>query len=601
MLYRSNLKTTSILIIAYIAIFLSINNFIKTHATITFDIKVIESKVSDLSGQIYYSNNGAYTGENSKHFVLRRDMYNIYQIVNIPLYDKTIKYIRLDPLADAGEIMIKDFSILQGSWNHKKIQEINLKHINLKKLHNLEIIKKEKSFLHLLATGPDPYMQIENNLDIRSSIINYGEIIKISIISLLVLMLFVYIMKGIRSNYLKIEELLTVLILITYSFITVLYSNRTWVIWLIIGVPIIGLYIIYKQGPSNYILPIKNIIGILSLLTIVVLISDLANDKHQIYSYFSFIQYILSAMIIAIIFIQKKSFNYHFYKYFLLTFTVSIALFTTTLHFDIIRIDTVIAFGHRMSQHPWTQKNYMFWYLFLMWGTISFFYFSKLNKKDLFAILLILTTSCITIMSGYSDSAKLAFFLSLFIYLLFSFIKFDIKTLLFIPILISLYIFLMPWISDIIIYLSSLHERLAYREKHFALASALVKENLLFGYGYKTEASLLLQDFLAHDLLQKYGFKYLPGKNPHNIPLLIWLNFGAIGAFLFSFLIYLSMKKFILLTYTKNNQPALLGIISSFMIITTFSWSGWWPVTFLTYGFFVAMIFLSMNNKLARL
>lgn len=597
---KSYLKTTFIFIIAYISIFLSINNFMKTHATIIFDIKVIKSTVSHLSGQIFYSSGGVYTQETSAPFVLGNHMYNIYHTIHIPLYDNTIKNIRLDPLTHAGEVMIKDFSIIQGSWSNKKIQEINLKNINLEKLHNLKIIKKEKSFLHLLATGPDPYMEIEDDLDIQSSIINYREKAKISLISLLILILLVYIIKGLRSNYIKIEELFTALILITYSLITVLYSSRIFVLWFIIGAPLVGLYILYKQGLKNYILPIKNIIGIILLLTIVVLISDLANDKHQIHTYFSFIQYILFAMVIAIIFIQKKAFNYHFYKYFLMTLTISIALFTTALHHDIIRIDRVITFGHRMSQHNWTQKNYTFWYLFLMWGTISFFYFSKVNKKDLIAILFILITSFIMIMSGYSDSAKLAFFLSLFVFLLFSLIKFDIKILMMIPIIISLYIFLMPWISDIIIYVSSLHERLAYREKHFALASALIKENLLFGYGYKTEAYIVLQDYLSPEILNKYNLKYLPGQNPHNIPLLIWLNFGVIGASLFSLFIYLSMKKFIVLTYNKNNQPALLALISSFIIITTFSWSGWWPVTFLTYSFFVGMIFLSMNNKLIR-
>ena len=156
----------------------------------------------------------------------------------------------------------------------------------------------------------------------------------------------------------------------------------------------------------------------------------------------------------------------------------------------------------------------------------------------------------------------------------------------------------MPWISDIFIYLGELHPRLSSREPIIAISSALVKEHFLFGYGFRTTPSIPIQEYLPDVLLQKYGNPiHIPAMNPHNIPMLIWLNFGALGALLFSILIYKSLKTLIRMTIHKNNQAALLALIVSFLIITTFSWSGWWKITYLTYSFFVSIILLSLNTN----
>jgi len=96
-------------------LFISSYKTSKSYAMINFDIKIIDSKVSQLNGQIYYSSNHIYHKDLMKIFILRSTMYGEYQTVNIPITHKNITSIRLDPLPDSGEFVIKNFSITHGS------------------------------------------------------------------------------------------------------------------------------------------------------------------------------------------------------------------------------------------------------------------------------------------------------------------------------------------------------------------------------------------------------------------------------------------------------------------------------------------------------
>ena len=592
-----NFKIISIFIFTYFLIFISFYSVSKTYATIHFDAKRINASHSTSYGEVFCSRNGEFSKSNSKPFLYWRGLNHDFQSFNVPIFSKSIKYIRFDPLRDSGEIFLKNFLIIQGAGFNQKIQKIDFRDINLNQLHNIKIIQKEKNLLHLLATGNDPHLEITNSLDITSPITNYIELIKISILSLIVLIILSYIIKGFRSNYLKGEEIITGVVLLIYSSYTVLYGTQFGLAALLLTyLPIFVIFIVYKQGLLNYISYIRNMIIIVLILGIISFIINLSNDIKSI-DYFLFsLPNIFFSMFIAMIFIQKKAFNYHFYKYFLTILTISIAIFTIFLHYKIIRIDTTIALGYAMSMHVWAQKNYTFWYLFLMWGTISFFHLNKVNKNELYLIVAILLVSSIMIMSGYSDSSKLAFFASLIVYLLFTFVQFNIKTLMIIPIVLSLYILLTPWIADLFVQLSTVHTRLGWREPIFAIYSSVIKHNLIFGYGFNSTGAIVPSDFVSPDILEKYAHnKYMHKCSPHSTTLLIWLNFGILGASALSLLVYVATKNFIRLTYNKNNQAALLALIISFVIIITFSWGTWQAHSLLTFSFFIGMIFLSLN------
>jgi len=567
-------------------------NIQESSVKLNFEIQVIKSKVGRYQGQIYFSENTHYSKQNTKHYILHTANKG-YQKVSIAIENMKTHSIRIDPLSSNGEVFIKNIHVLQAN-------KIKLNHLNISKLRNIKVIKKTESFLHLQLTGSDPHFDITNNLLLSSNYIDYLKMMKSLIYALIFTLIMYFILLGFKYKYLTGVEILTAITLIVYTLYSVLYSNKVFANWLYYILPIFFIYILIQQGYKQFIRPTINIFIILITLSVLILIMDTIHDSNRIIPFLHFIKYMILGMIIVLIFIQKKRFNTHFYKYFLAILTISVSIFVILMQNGVIEIDRIITFGYKMSMSNWTQKNYTFWYLFLMWGSISFFSFNKNKKFDLFFILIILFLSYHMIMDGYSSSAKLAFIISFLFYILFSLIKFNKKILLYIPLIISLYIFFMPLIINFIIYLSQISLHYLERENIYTITTALIKEKILFGYGFKTSASILLHDYLPLNFLKNFNYTHIPAYNPHNIPLTLWINFGAFGTSLFSILVYRSMKSLILRTYDKINLPSLLALICTFVIITTFSWSGWWPNVFLTYTFFISIIFLSLNINLKR-
>ena len=66
------------------------------------------------------------------------------------------------------------------------------------------------------------------------------------------------------------------------------------------------------------------------------------------------------------------------------------------------------------------------------------------------------------------------------------------------------------------------------------------------------------------------------------------------------FLVYFVHKLLIAVieqTYHGRNNAALFAMIVAFGVITSFSWSIWYPQVLLTYAFFGVLLILSMNSN----
>jgi len=592
-----NIKKILALLLIYITIFFSIYHYTYTYATLQFEIKKLQASHGLAYGQIYYGQNSAYTPSQMSPFLHWWGFPKKFQPFELPMNTQYLNSIRFDPLSDKGEVIIQNMSIVEYDGFQEIIHPINLEKINLNFLHNIKVLEKTETSLHLLTTGKDPYIEISNNLNLVLSKNNYYELFNIGIYSLITLFLFLYLFQGFHSGYLKGDEIILALILIIYSGYTVLFGTQFRMAWLLIEtLPYLAIFIVLRQGLGNYLTYIKYMIFILIYLTIIVLFIDYIQDINAFEYYKMIFPNITYAMIISMIFIQKKTFNLHFYKYFLLILTLTIAIGTILLHYFIIRIDTTLAFGYTMAMSDWAQKNYTFWYLFLMWGTISFFNIKDNKKHESAIILFILIISAFSIYTGYSASAKIAFMLSVILYFIFTFIPFNKKTLMIIPFIVSLYIILFPWISDVFVLLGDLHPSLRDREGLFVIYSDMVKHNILFGYGFNNTGSLAPIEYVSPDILKHYADNlFMKGCAPHSLPLLLWLNLGLLAMLPFGLLLYYGTKRLIAKTYNNNNQPALFSLIVSFVIIITFSWGTWQPHALLTFSFFFGMLLLSLN------
>ncbi len=600
---RVNLKKLGILFALYIAIFAAAYHYSYAHAKINFEIKKVKASHGHAYGQVYYSLNNAYSPYQMYAFLHWWGFHHKYQSFTIPVYAETFNNIRLDPLSDAGEVVIRNVNVTEGAWFNKKVHPVDLNRVDPTLMHNLKIVHQESNLLHLVATGKDPHLVIAQELHIGPTRIDYAQLVNIGLFSFFILLTLVLLFKGFRKGYLRGEEILTVIMLLAYSTYTVLFGTQFKMAWLLIEyLPFIAILIILKQGLVNYLYAIRNIIFILVSLGTIVLIGDLANGTHTFSRYTDIIQNIASAMIIATSFIQKRRFNYHFYKYFLFAFTLFFGILTTMLHYYLFRIDTTIAFGFTMSMSEWAQKNYTFWYIFLVWGTVSFFHLRGYGYREKAALLLLLAVASVAVFTGYSASAKVAFALSLLVYLVLTYLPLSKKMLMGIAFLIAGYVLFFPWISHIFVMLKDLHHSLAGREGIFAIYSDLVKNNLLFGYGFNNTGSINTPQCVSPEIYRQYADNlFMKGCAPHSLPLLLWLNLGLVGMLPFSILLYRATKKLIDRTFKQNNQPALIAMIAAFITIITFSWGTWQPHALLTFSFFTGMILLSLNiNTLSK-
>jgi len=571
----------------------------RNYGTLNFKYQLIGAQLNSYrSVRIFYSENSEFTLKNSKLIVLKR-MYDGSTNINISIPSNKIKSIRLDPKPNSGEILIKNLQFIKKSGFNENKKIIDLSLITPQKTIDFEIIEKNKQSVLLLATGNTPMVILTQNLSIPSTL-NYFFLFKLSLLALIITVLLYSLLYGFKSKYLHGEEIIVTSILLLYSAYLFLDRNRSLDHNILILIPMISILSVLRQGIKLYYKPLKYIIIILFTLSAIIVINYLFNSNNHIHSYPPFILDITLFMFIVIGFIQTKNFNQNFYRYMLVTLILILASFTILLQYGIVELHELLMLEkYQISLTQNNQKIYEFWILYLMWGTISFLQF---NKKHLVLILSIFILSGILFQSGYSDSAPLAFVVSIIFYFLFSFIKFRLNHLKLIPIFIVLYIILTPWIAEVYASLAYLHPRLGGREAIFTIYSNLIKENFLFGYGFNSCIDLIPENYLSPELLEKYADNLrIKSCGPHSLGLLIWLNFGAIGALSFSTLIYILMKKFIIITYNQSNQAALLSLIVSFSIINTFSLGTWYAYGLLSYAFFLAMLFLSLNqNKITK-
>ncbi len=199
----------------------------------------------------------------------------------------------------------------------------------------------------------------------------------------------------------------------------------------------------------------------------------------------------------------------------------------------------------------------------------------------------------ISIFTGYSQSAMIAYILSSLVFIILSFINKAI-IIKYTPILVSLYL-----VSSTLIYKLLVSFDYFYYHSHgrgiiYEIALNLIDKKFWFGYRFHSSMNLLNMniDFnqnLRHILQVSYY--------SHSIPLWLWLNFGFIGISILSIVLYIALKKLLNNFKNSNQLPSIISLIVSFMIVTSLSWSGWWSIVFLTYAFFVSILLIVLKNN----
>lgn len=556
--------------------------------SVVFDAKLIES-FPETSGELFYSDGDDYSAAKRKVFRYK-NIKNKYQEIEIHIQNMSnISSLRLDPLPGKGTVEIKNFTLI----HQDKIYPINFLKIKNDTMHNIKILIQNENRLMLQCTGPDPYLELSDTLQVNKMTI-YNIILSI-LITFGASVLFILMVKLIKRF--TLENIILFGIIVIYTWQTILSSN--WAISqnLIVVFAIISIFVALYINPLYRIGYIKNI-GIFLIIYILMgyisfhITTELADREY----YYRAVPYIILASVIPLVYYNINQFNMRFFKVALTVLVIVIAVFILLVNYDILSSNSFI-YDYLQYRRMWMQKNYMFMYMLLTFGTISFYNIK--NKIDLLSVVALLVLVCFTVFSDYSDSAKLSFIVGLFIYILFSLFSIKKKYLLAMIWIFTLYVIFSPILLSLLD-LGAYLPKLNHRDAIYNTSTALIKEHWFFGYGYGSTLHVHLKDFVdAVDIPEHYHNTY-PGGHPHNLSLLFWLEFGIFGAIFLAYFIHRMLAYVIENTYNRINQAGILAMIVCFEIITAFSWSIWYPHVLLTFAFFGIMLVLSMNIKIKR-
>ena len=551
------------------------------HYTIDFDLKVSPSKEKNIC-QLFYTDQNNYTATLSQniacdfkenkmqHVTLKVYAKKVYPKIRFDLpegdYQATIKNLSLSFLFIKQTIIFDNIETLQNT------------------MHNMKILKYSQSSITIQSDGGDPFI----NLSHHANIDNYDILL---IIHTVLIFLLIYVLLFLLQE-LSTENFL-MLLLFTYTFYTVfgMYDIRFHYI-----LPLLTLYIaiIHKY----LFIPFIKEIALFATLYLgwaamtMILPVPLANS-YYLYETFP----LILGSIVLLIGVYKQHFNAHFFKKYLTALLVLLAIIMMLIHEGYLNNRDTLFGYFTFYTGPWLQKNYMFWYVLLTFGTLSFYDIKK--KKDFLFIFAILILSYFALYHGYSKSAMLAFISSTIVYLLLSFIKFKKNHLLLLIWIMTFYIIFSPILFSLID-LSSYHPRLVHRNTVYHTSAALISQHWVIGYGYGSTMLIDIRNFLPPETVAHLKEIVFRGGHPHNLSLLFWLEFGIIGAIFLAYYIHKLLLVMINNTYNTAKLAALLAMFVALDIISAFSWSIWYPKVLHTFTFFGVLLIISLNSQFAQ-
>jgi len=263
--------------------------------------------------------------------------------------------------------------------------------------------------------------------------------------------------------------------------------------------------------------------------------------------------------------------------------------------------------GIHTVNSDWNEKYHAFWLMFLAWIAISNTWKNDTRSKLLTTQLLIYAS--IAIFSSHSQSSQFALILAIIIFFI---SKFSMKGIWkFGVIAFIAYILLFPVLWQLFPFsqFEWIPERLYIRFLLFETASNGILDQWFCGHGFGSTLTLPIAPYLPEStsptdntlasLANGYNGLF-PGAHPHNLIALIWLDFGLIGAMLFTFFIYRFYRWLLPIMNDRDIAPFIIALIVSAVVIFSFSFSIWQTDVVLTYAMFFAclMSVLSKNHKL---
>ena len=242
----------------------------------------------------------------------------------------------------------------------------------------------------------------------------------------------------------------------------------------------------------------------------------------------------------------------------------------------------------RLDQSKWHDKNYAFWQLLLMWGSVSLLW-----RRNIFCIcisILILVLSLVAVSLSSSESSQLAAVVSLFIFALVHLLKQKGRygVYLFGAMMVVLLPFLWVCLAPVKPYvLSALPglESIISRVELFDHTASLIQKELVIGYGF---GSTLFMPIPKGEVGWQFCF---PGGHTHNLVLQFFMDHGLLGLVFITALVFFLFHYVFHAIETSPQAPAIWALLFAGFTLFSLSYSIWKADIVLMYCMWLGLIF----------
>jgi len=250
----------------------------------------------------------------------------------------------------------------------------------------------------------------------------------------------------------------------------------------------------------------------------------------------------------------------------------------------------------RLDNSKWHDKNYAFWQLLLMWGSVALLW--RRNPVSSTIALLVALFSLGAVFISTSESSQLAAVLSGIVFLLAHIVNKEKRYLLYFTAIMSFVLFPLLWVClapvkpYVTAYLPEMKSIIS-RIELFDYTASLIKKELVLGYGF---GSTLFMPIPKGEVGWQFCF---PGGHTHNLVLQFFIDHGLLGLIFISTVVFLFARYLYHATAESPQGPAILALATAGLVLFSLSYSIWKADIVLMYCMWLALVF-SISSRHER-
>ena len=242
----------------------------------------------------------------------------------------------------------------------------------------------------------------------------------------------------------------------------------------------------------------------------------------------------------------------------------------------------------RLDQSPWHDKNYAFWQLLLMWGSISLLW--QRSPFCNFAAGVVLFASAVAIFISTSESSKLAIGISTAVFLFANGVRSKGRYPVYYCLVMSVVLLPVLWVclapvKPLLAPVLPPIEAITTRMELFDYTASLIRKELVLGYGF---GSTIFMPIPQGEVGWQFCF---PGGHTHNLVLQFFIDHGLLGLMFITAVLSLFFHYLYHALEDNPQAPAIWALVTAGLVLFSLSYAIWNADIVLMYCMWLALIF----------